>query len=441
MLSKFKNFYKHFFSNFGKTDLKIIKSVGLVFLKDFMIKSGLTIQLELNVVDLRDPFLIKYSSVEILSGIVLRILDGEKRLYHQRNKVNTHFYENCNASKEVPHFTTSRYYLNKNPHTYKNLRVVLENLTIDELSKKKIKKITLEIDQTGKIVHGNGKGVKKGYVSGHKNEKCYQLAVWSIRELDLLYKVELLPGNTHCAKGFLKKLKPVVEKLTSMGIKLRIICDSGYENEAVFNYLKSKDVEFIFARKQRKEVKQRGKNSKNKNVISEKFEQELVIKERVWNGFREVYIQNRIICDELGQYWLKKFDSDEFTNVLITNMLLPVKEIYSIYKQRAIIENTIKELKNEFGFGIAHNKTMAFNRSMVCLVAIAYNVKNMFAKYLIETNAMSFKGFPTLETLRNDIFHVPGILVNNGGKKIIRLSEYYLGKFKGLINIFNYKIT
>jgi len=441
MLSDFNKFYKRFFSYFGKTELKIIKSTGLVFLKDFMLRSRLIYHLECSVIDLRNQILIKYSSTEILSGIILRILDGEERLYHQRNKVNNHFYEICNTSGQVPHFTTLRYYLKKNPHTYKNLRNVLENTVLEEIAKKGIKKITVEIDQTGKIVYGRSNGVMKGYVSGRKNKKCYQLVVWSIRELGLLYKVELLPGNIHCAKGFLKKLKLVVEKLTSLGIELRIICDSGYEKEAIFKYLQSKNVEFVFARKQRTKVKLRGKNAKNKTEISDNYIAELIIKERYWNEFREIYIQNRLIRDELGQYWLKEFDSNEFTNVLITNMIEPVEEIYTIYKQRAIIENVIKELKNEFGFGIAHNKTMAFNRSVAFIVAIAYNLKNMFVEYLTSTKSMCFKGLPTVRTLRNQIFHIPGILVNNGGRKIVKLNQYFLEKLGNIIKIFGYQIT
>lgn len=442
MFPFFNKYYKRFFLYFGKTSRKIIKSTGLFFVKDFMIKSGLIAHLELNVIDLREPLLIKYSSTEILSNIILRILDGELRLFHQRNKLNNDFYQSCNESEEVPHFTTLRYYLNKNLHTYKNLRKVLENLTLEEIAKKDIKQVTIDIDQTGRVSYGKSKGVHKGYVSGSKNEKCYQLVTWYIRELNLLYKVELHFGEMHCAKDFLYKLKPVVETLTSKGLKVRIICDSGYENIEVFEYLTSKDVEFIFARKQRSEVKQRGKSAKNKKEINENFEEtELVIKERKWNQFREIYIQNKIICDELGQYWIKKFEADEFTNVLITNMKESVEDIYSLYKQRANVENIIKELKNEFGFGIAHNKTISFNRAMVCLVGIAFNVKNMFVKYLVETNAMKFKGFPTISTLRNELLHVPGMLVNNGGKKIIKVSEFYLEVFKNLINIFEYKIV
>ena len=84
------------------------------------------------------------------------------------------------------------------------------------------------------------------------------------------------------------------------------------------------------------------------------------------------------MSDEYGQMYLKNFDSNEFTNVLVTNMHLKKKNIYNQYKDHAVIETIIEELKNDFKIAISHNQSFAFNAAISQLVAIAYNVKNMF---------------------------------------------------------------
>jgi len=439
MLYYFSKFCKRFFTHFDKTDTKIIKSSGLVFIRDFMIRTGLMLKLETNLSDNRHPIYCVYGKTEIISGIILRIFDGELRLYDQRNPVNDAFYQESNCSNNVPHFTTLRYYIQKNPSTEYDISQTIIEQVEEEATKRKLKTLTIDIDQTGKVLYGNGSGVCKGYVAGRKNQKCYQLQVCYVRELSMIFKIELNPGKMHCAKDFLNKIKYIVKKLNKDGRKLRIICDSGYENEEVFEYLENKDVEFIFARKKRKNVKIRGKNSKNKKEINKFTEEtELIIKERKWKNHREIFIQNKLICDEFGQYWIKEFQSDEFTNVLVTNFRNSIEEIYEDYKQRAIVETVIKELKNEFGFGIAHNKTMKFNRIMACLVALSYNIKNLFVKELIEQELYTFKAFPGLRTLRNIFLHVPGILVNNSNIKKLKISGYYFEKWEKIIKFYKY---
>jgi len=443
MLQKTGKFFKKFFSYFGKTELRVIKSSGIIFFKDYMLKTNLIKNICNTITDNRNPLLIHFLPYELIAIMILRILDGELRFYHQKNPINDELYKSFIGVDRVPHFITLRYYLNRNPHTSFELEEILSRQVYEEIEKRKLKELTIDIDQTGRVVYGHQQGVKKGYVSGQKNKKCYQLQTVYIRELSMLFNIEINPGNEHCAKDFHLRLQTIIQPLLERKIKLFIICDSGYGSEEIFNYLDKNNVDYIFARKQAEDVKTRGKNAKSKQEYRDPStaETELIIKERKWNSAREIFIQNKILCDELGQYWLKEFESNEFTNVLITNISAEKEKVYLLYKKRANVENVIKELKNDFGFGIAHNKTLNYNRSLATLVAIAFNLKNSFTEYLISKNAISFKAFPTLSTLRNSIIHIPGILVNSKGKNTIRLTEKFMNKLYNIFLIFNYKLN
>ena len=168
-----------------------------------------------------------------------------------------------------------------------------------------------------------------------------------------------------------------------------------------------------------------------------------VMKERILetdNGykFRQIFVQNRISCDEFGQTYFKDFDSDEFTNVFVTNMELKKKNIYNQYRKHAVIETIIEELKNDFKLAISHNKSFHVNFAMSQLVAIAYNVKNMFVS---ENQILQKKNeIIKLSTLQRKFIHIPGIIVNNGGKIILKVEQRIFDQFKKYFKAFGYKL-
>ena len=308
---------------------------------------------------------------------------------------------------------------------------------------KKLKRITLDIDQTAKAIYGYQEGAKKGYSAKDKNSRLFQTVTWSIRETKTIIKQEFLSGEKHSANDFLNRIKTVVESLEKLDVELRVVCDSGYADTGVFEYLDSEGVEFIFAVKQFATVKKRGKNAKSKEFKMERGDISRVMKERILetdNGykFRQIFVQNRISCDKFGQTYFKDFDSDEFTNVFVTNMQLKKKNIYNQYRKHAVIETIIEELKNDFKLAVSHNKSFKVNSAMSQLVAIAYNVKNMFVS---ENQILQKKNeIIKLSTLQRNFIHIPGIIVNNGGKIILKVEQRIFHRFKHYFKDFGYQL-
>jgi hypothetical protein len=447
MLLKAKKFYKKFFHYFGHTELKIIGNSGLILLKDYIIEIGLVDSFNKVIKDNRDQMRIIYRAPEILLSCILRILNGEFRLSHC-HKTNKNIFEEMYACKTIPDWRTLIYYFKQNPQTSIYLEKILFEMAINQIKnlliKNKLKRITLDIDQTARAINGYQEGAKKGYSAKDKNSRLFQTVTWSIRETKTIVKQEFLSGEKHSANDFLERLKPMIIKLKKIGVNIRVVCDSGYADIDVFEYLESEGVEFIFAIKQHNTVKKRGKYAKNKELQKQKRDIIRVFKERFLETtgghiFREIFVQNRVSCDEYGQMYLKNFHTNEFTNVFVTNMQLKKKNIYNQYKDHAVIETIIEELKNDFKIAISHNQSFTFNSAMSQLVAIAYNVKNMFIseKKIFQREKEIIK----LSTLQRNFIHIPGIIVNNGGRTILKLEKYYFDRFKNYFKLFGYKIA
>lgn len=446
MLLKAKRFCKQIFHYFGATDLKIIGSVGLVLLKDYMLEIGIVEMVNKILEDNRQQWRILYRAPEVVLCNILRLLNGEYRLSHCV-QTSESLFEEFYTSKKVPDFRTLVYYLKRNPETYIQLEKLLFEMSMKYLKRKiqelKLKRLTIDIDQTANTVYGHQQGAKKGYCSGKKNSKLFQAAVWTVRETKTVFKLELLSGEKHSANDLLNRLKNVLESLQELGVQLTIVCDSGYENIDVFEYLDLNDIQFLIAVKQFDHVKKRGRNAKKKTLKKQKGEIETILKERNLETenkfiFRQIFIQNRISSDEDGQLTFKNFNSNEFTNVFVTNMNLNTKNIYEFYKKHATVETIIEELKNDFHLAISHNHDFEFNQAMSQISALAYNIKNMF---ISDKKVFQIKNeIIKLSTLQRKLIHIPGIIVNNGGKTILKVEYKIFQHLKNIFTSFNYKL-
>jgi hypothetical protein len=436
MLRTLSRKFKPIFVKIKKSRLKIIKSSGLVPLYNFMLKTPLKEIIDEEFFDTRNQKLIKYLTNEFLISIILRLIDGSIRLYHFRNKVNNNFFTKLFEIDKVPHFTTLIYFLKRNNYTaHKYLSTIMLRVSkwilIQEIKIKKLDTITIDIDATAGSVYGKQEGAEKGYNPEKKGQAAYQLQVWTIRETKTLLKVELRNGSVHCSKGFLDDLKILIPELKKLGVKIRLIADSGYEKYEVFDYLEKNEVGFIFAQRQRKSVKTSGKWAKNKETS---LKYDCTLKERFLTyrekNYRQIFIQVDRVYDEHGQLCFVDFLADEFTNVFATNMDIAAENIYGLYREHAQVETIICELKSRLGSVKGRSHSFNVNQSLTQLCGIAYNIKTLYASQILK---YSNGEIPDIQTIRDNELHVPGYFANHGGKNVFNVIA---GSFKDFSRIY-----
>ncbi len=436
MLKTLTKKFKPFFVEIRKSRLQLIKSSGLLTIYNFILKSPLKDIIDEEFQDRRNQKFITYLTSEFILSILLRLIDGSIRLYHFRYKVNNEFLVRLFRSQQVPHFTTLIYFLKRNiEHAHYaleriHLRYSLWVLT-QEIRLRNLKTITIDIDATASSIYGTQEGAEKGYNPEERNTRCYQLQVWSIRETKTLLKVELRNGSVHCSNGFLDDLKRIIPELKNLGVRIRLVADSGYEKFEVFDYLNEHGVGFIIAQKQRKTVKNAGKWAKNKKT-SRKFD--CTLKERFLETkggiYRQIFVQVDRVYDEDGQLYILDFASDEFTNVFATNMALSAVNVYGLYREHAQVETIIGELKS--GFGTVKSRCMKFdvNQSLTQLCGLAYTIKTFYSSRILQYD----ERIPDIATLRDEEIHVPGYFSNHSGKNILNVIASSFERFSAVFS-------
>ncbi len=415
--------FKPFFFEIKKSRLKLIKSSGLIPLYNFVLKSPLKTIIDEEFFDSRNQKLIKYLVSEFIISAILKLIDGSMRIYHFRHNTNDEMFSQLFKQGTVPHFTTLIYFLKKNKlHAHEYLEKIMFRYSIwvlkQEIAKNSLKTITIDVDATASSIYGNQEGAEKGYNPEKKNNRCYQMQVWSVRETKTLLKVELRRGSVHCSNGFLSDLRILIPELKKLGVKIIVATDSGYENYEAFDYLDSMGIGFIIVQKQRKKVKNAGKWAKNRQ-ISLKYD--CTLKERqlqtAGGKYRQIFIQVDKVYDEEGQLYFLEFASDEFTNVLATNMEFSQEKIYGLYREHAQVETIIGELKSGFGSAKSHSQIFDINQSMTQIAGIAYNAKTLYTSQILKYE----NRIPDIATIRDEELHAPGYFANHGGRKIFNI--------------------
>ncbi len=436
MLKTISRIFKPFSVEIRKSKLRLIKSSGLIPLYNFILKSPLKEIIDQEFLDQRNKKLIKYLVPEFLISIIVRLIDGSIRLYHFRNNVNDEVFAKIFKTLKVPHFTTLIYFLKRNIfHAHVYLERILFRFSIwvliQEIRRQSLKTITIDVDATATTIYGKQEGAEKGYNPEKRNTKCFQLQVWTVRETKTLLKVELRKGSVHCSNGFLPDLKILVPEMKKLGVKIRLVADSGYENYEVFDYLTEQKVEFIIAQKQRKTVKKAGKWAKNKQS-SRKYDCTLKERPLVTNNgtYRQIFVQVDKVYDENGQLFFVDFVSDEFTNVFAKNMDLTAAHIYGLYRDPAQVETIICELKSGFGAVKSHCDKFDVNQSLAQLCGISYNIKTLYASLILKYDDR----IPDIKTLRDEQLHIPGYYANHSGREVYNVSASAYNRFNIIVN-------
>lgn len=436
MVQKRRHFINHFFSKVEISNKKLVRSSGLYFIHEFIRSSGLLDLLDCKLKEPRKISKIKYKLNELIVSILLHILDGDKRFsQYSSNPSNFLFRTLCNDN--LPQRETFVSLLTQRPMLTKALKKVLLIYGISQIvkncKKNKLTKITIDLDQSARQLHGRQAGVEKGYMANKKNVRCYQFRVWVVREFKMILRLDLFPGSVHSAKNVLPVYKLLCKTFKKAGITILFVGDSGFESGVTCSLIHSYGHHFLFAEKQRQDVKKRGKYSKNKKTH---YNGKLVIKERMRPessryeiGFREIFVK---VLSNDGQLWFE-FEPDQFTNVFITNLAGTALNIYKHYRKHAIVETVIEELKNDFGTAIAHSSDFDVNASMTVCTGIAYNIKNSF---LVQNKtAIHDQEIMKLSTFQRTMIYTPGTIVTNGNRKILKIIPERLALFRHLLNV------
>lgn len=279
--------------------------------------------------------------------------------------------------------------------------------------------LTVDFDSTVITRYGDQQGSAKGYNPNKKGRNSHHPLMAFVGQTRMVANAWLRPGNTadsSSCKAFMQETFNEALKGKSIGL---IRADSGFYTEELLDYLETENHNYIMAARMYPNVKNAVWGLDNWINLTKGIDlNEMVFSHLEAKPRRYIVVRKKIedrpkaggklLFDELPGYRFSCY---------VTNLDLPLDQIWNIYNTRADCENRIKELKEDFGLENFCLQDFWATEASFRFIMVAYNLMSLFRHF-----ALNHHNRATLKTLRVYCFALGAWQVNHANKKVLKIA-------------------
>lgn len=375
------------------SDKKVTPWGGMKLLKDFI--DHLQILPYLNELNIPQPNSNRgYDPTILILGFWLSIITGGNRFSHTDwLRYDTTLQSIFELDKLPSSSTYNRFFYKFDIEKNSQIFPQLQQWFMDQF---KVGKLTIDLDSTVITRYGNQEGSAIGYNPKKKGRKSHHPLMAFVDQTKMVANAWLRAGNTSDTnnyKAFLEETFDVVLKNKSVGL---VRADSGFYSDKFLSWFEKRDLNYVIAVKFYENFKYEIGSIEDWSSITKGLDvAELYFKPNNTNNTRRYILVRKKVENYPNSGGKLLFDEPTYRySAYVTNLTLPLDQVYNIYNTRADAENRIKELKYDFGLdNFALDKfyaTEAAHRFML----VAYNIMALFKHEVVNSNMM-------LSTLRS----------------------------------------
>ncbi len=285
---------------------------------------------------------------------------------------------------------------------------------------------TLDVDSTILTRYGEQEGATKGYNPKKRGRNSHHPLIAFISEARMAVNFWLRSGNSYTANNFLNFIENTFERLAGKTIGL-FRADSGFFDKKILEFLENREkpINYIIAAKFYKPVKTAIVREKKYWRIDDGIEiGETMYQSLEWEEPRRLIIVRQEIAlrpKATGKQLRLFGDEEVYKNYryscFVTNLTLPAKGVWDLYRNRADAENRIKELKEDFGVDSFAVQDFFATEAALNFVVMGYNLMSLFRQIVLQSKTQY-----QLKTLRYKVFAIGSYIVTNGNERILKLA-------------------
>ena len=279
--------------------------------------------------------------------------------------------------------------------------------------------LTVDFDSTVITRYGDQQGSAKGYNPNKRGRNSHHPLMAFVEQTRMVANAWLRPGDTAASSScreFMEETFKEVLKDKKIGL---VRADSGFYTEELMSYLEEQQLNYIMAVRMYPNLKSEVwaikdwiRLAKGIELSEMKFSHEngkprryILVKKRV--DIRPNAAGKMLFEDEPGYRY----------SCYVTNMDLPLDQIWNMYNSRADCENRIKELKYDFGLENFCLQDFWATEASFRFIMVAYNLMSLFRHF-----ALNHHNRATLGTLRSYCFALGAWTVSHANKKVLKIS-------------------
>ncbi len=288
---------------------------------------------------------------------------------------------------------------------------------------KKMKSITLDLDSHVTPVYGSQQRAGLGYNPKKKGRKSYHNLLCFVGETRDYMGGLFRSGKHHTSYHAVEFLKGMIKKLPAHIGDIKLRADGGFFSKDMLEHLIKEKFEFYIAVPIQPWVQKKIRHTRNWTDIkggAETGEGEYVLNKEI--TLRMVFIRQKIKGHNSPRKQLKLLNIDEVKydyQVIVTSSDKEAADVWRYYNQRACCENFIKEGIYGFGLDKVVSHSYAGNYVWFELLMLAYNLMNFFKEEVLNQKKVK----PMTQTIRERIFLIPGKLIANSRRWVLKLER------------------
>ncbi|NEP63672.1 MAG: IS1380 family transposase [Symploca sp. SIO2G7] len=245
--------------------------------------------------------------------------------------------------------------------------------------------ITVDLDSTVITRYGHQEGSAKGYNPNKKGRNSHHPLMAFVGQTRMVANAWLRPGNTadsSSCREFMQETFEGVLKDKKVGL---VRADSGFYTQGLLEYLESAHLNYVIAARMYPNVKNAIGSLDNWVHLSKGIElnqmsfqhgngrprRYIIVKKKVEDRPRA---SGKLLFDDMPGYRYSCY---------VTNLELPLDQIWNIYNTRADCENRIKELKQDFGLENFCLKNFWATEASFRTIMMAYNLMSLFRHFAL----------------------------------------------------------
>ena len=423
------------------SDKQVTPFGGMSLMKSFLDQTG--IREFMQELDLPYPNSNRgYSPVHIIESFWLSIWTGANRYIHcDWLRYDTTLQKIFGWDEMPSQSTYSRFFGKFSQKRNTEVFPSAQKWFIDNLG---IANITLDFDSTVITRSGTQQGSAKGYNPNRKGRNSHHPLMAFISQTRMVANAWLRPGNTADSSSCVEFMQETFEHILKDKTVGLVRADSGFYTEKILSYLENQSLNYIISTRMYPNVKNAVWGLDNWIEPFKGIElNEMTFEHNNGKPRRYIVIRKRIEDrpKAAGKLLFEELPGYRYS-CYVTNMDLPLDQIWNMYNSRADCENRIKELKQDFGLENFCLQDFWATEASYRFIMIAYNLMSLFRHFALNHHKKA-----TLSTLKVYCFALGAWTASHANRTVLKIAlptkkrDWMTGLFsqiKGLSPPFEY---
>lgn len=396
------------------SDKKVSPFGGMKLLKDFIDRTN--IMKHLNEVPLPQPRSnAGFDPTTIVMGFWLSIFTGASRYIHADwLRYDTTLQEIFELKKLPSQSTYSRFFHKFGWEKNNEVFPALQQKFFEQIN---VGSLTIDLDSTVITRYGEQEGSAVGYNPKKPGRNSHHPIIAFVSQTRMIANAWMRPGNTSALnnyEAFLEETFNDILKDKQVGL---VRADSGFYSDKFLQWFEKRSLNYVIAVKFYEKIKyaiggitQWININDGIDVCNLYFKHDNADNER-----RYLIVRKRTESYPKSGGKLLFEEPTYRYSAFVTNLTLPIDQIYTLYNTRADCENRIKELKHDFGADNFCLKEFYATEASFRFIMMAYNIIALFKHQVLQSPMQ-------LKTLRAFCFAIGSWITQHANTTTLNLS-------------------